>query len=130
MANVLISCDGTYKLGDFGLAKIVASEEEEDLRQRRQQQQQHQVHQTLCGTPSSLAPEVVSGERYSVEVDVWAVGVLAYTLLVGRPPFEGRDVRDTVENINRLRYNMPEEGALSEAATSLLRSTLTHKQNR
>ena len=43
------------------------------------------------GTPYSIAPECLSG-AYTVQCDLWSVGVLAFTMLAGEPPFTGRCV--------------------------------------
>lgn len=42
----------------------------------------------MCGTLDYLAPEMVNGKAYDESVDNWTVGVLAYELVVGVPPFE------------------------------------------
>jgi len=68
------------KLADFGLATIV----EEPLF-------------TICGTPTYVAPEIVIQNGYGVKVDVWAVGVIAYILLCGFPPF--RSTNDSQEEL-------------------------------
>ena len=60
-----------YKLGDFGLATELG-----------------QVNTTMCGTKTFMAPEVTGRTPYGPEVDVWSLGVLLYTLLVGRHPFK------------------------------------------
>lgn len=62
------------KIGDFGLAILST---EEDRIQRF----------SVCGTPSYMAPEVVSKKPYSYEADMWSIGVVAYNLLFGKPPF-------------------------------------------
>jgi len=55
------------------------------------------------GTPGYLAPEVLNlldtGEPYSREVDLWAVGVILYILLCGFPPFYGEDDDEVYDKI-------------------------------
>jgi len=68
------------KICDFGLACLVSSERERKF--------------STCGTPNYLAPEVLEkGSGYSFQVDIWACGIIMYTLLYGKPPFESEDVK-------------------------------------
>lgn len=49
----------------------------------------------IVGTPYSVAPEVISGS-YDEKCDIWAVGVIAFLLLCGDPPFGGLDADDNL----------------------------------
>ncbi|XP_076004040.1 serine/threonine-protein kinase DCLK2 isoform X2 [Genypterus blacodes] len=60
----------SLKLGDFGLATVVDG-----------------PLYTVCGTPTYVAPEIISESGYGLKVDVWAAGVITYILLCGFPPF-------------------------------------------
>lgn len=64
--------DITIKIADFGLAKFIG---------------ELQFTNTLCGTPSYVAPEVLRKTGYSSRVDLWSAGVLLYVCLCGFPPF-------------------------------------------
>ena len=50
-----------------------------------------------------MAPEIIQGKEYGKEVDIWAVGVLAYILFTGLPPFPGKtksEIQSSVVNNN------------------------------
>ena len=64
--------DETVKIADFGLAHLLKKDEH---------------LKTACGTPGYVAPEVLTGEGYGTEVDMWSIGVVVYILLCGYPPF-------------------------------------------
>ena len=64
----------SLKLGDFGLATKIEFEGEKKT--------------TICGTPNYIAPEILEGKNgHSYEVDVWSLGVIIYTLLIGKVIF-------------------------------------------
>jgi hypothetical protein len=88
-ANVLLAADGTPKVTDFGLAKRL----EGDSLQTRSG--------TVVGTPSYMSPEQARGDVKDVGplADVWALGAILYDLLTGRPPFLGKSMLDTLEQV-------------------------------
>ncbi|XP_043909945.1 calcium/calmodulin-dependent protein kinase type IV-like isoform X2 [Protopterus annectens] len=67
-----MSPDAPLKIADFGLSKIVDDQI---------------TMKTVCGTPGYCAPEILRGNPYGPEVDMWSVGVITYILLCGFEPF-------------------------------------------
>lgn len=107
LGNMFLSGKMEIKIGDFGLATKL----EFDGEKKR----------TICGTPNYIAPEILDGKiGHSYEVDIWSVGVIIYTLLVGKPPFETPDVKTTYKKIKMGSYSFPEHVPLSDAAKGLI----------
>lgn len=61
------------------------------------------IRETYCGTPDYLAPEMIEGIDHGQGVDIWAVGVLTYELLVGRAPFTPKNIKDVKGRREKLR---------------------------
>ena len=70
--NILVSANGDYKLGDFGIARTM---------------DQTVSMMSSKGTKPYMAPEVFRGEEYGKTVDVYSLGIVMYQLLNGRTPF-------------------------------------------
>ena len=83
----------------------------------------------MCGTPNYIAPEILydQGEGHSFEVDIWSVGVILYTLLVGRPPFQTSNVQKIYDRIRRNEYEIPPEANLSPESKELIRQILSQR---
>jgi len=104
------------KIGDFGLATEITFDGE---RKR-----------TLCGTPNYIAPEILTKQGHSHEVDIWSTGCIMYTLLVGKPPFETESLKETYKRIKQCEYIIPEDKVGSSAQhliTSMLAAKSTNR---
>jgi Tol biopolymer transport system component len=95
-ANIKIRSDGTVKVLDFGLAKIVAPESGEMSQQNLTHSPTMAMGATqagmILGTAAYMAPEQARGKTVDKRADIWAFGVVFYEMLTGRRAFEGEDV--------------------------------------
>lgn len=55
------------------------------------------------GTAYYIAPEVLMQE-YDNKCDIWSIGAILYTMLAGRPPFQGKNELEIVKNVKRIKY--------------------------
>ena len=117
IGNLFITEKMEIKLGDFGLASKLDYE--------------GQKRKTICGTPNYIAPEVLDSKvGHSLEVDIWALGVIMFTLLIGRPPFETNDVKKTYNLIKMNAYSFPDQVLISQEAKSLITQILKSDPSR
>jgi polo-like kinase 1 len=111
LGNIFLSDKMEIKMGDFGLAAKIEFEGEKK--------------RTICGTPNYIAPEILEGKSgHSYEVDIWSFGVLMYTMLIGKPPFETNDVKTTYRRIKMNAYTFPDHVTLSSEARNLIEKVL------
>ncbi|KAI3378751.1 hypothetical protein SNEBB_010390 [Seison nebaliae] len=82
--NLLLAANGYVKLVDFGFAK--------QLRKGRKTW-------TFCGTPEYVSPEILLNKGHDRSTDLWALGILIFEMLTGRPPFVGSDPMSTYQKI-------------------------------
>ena len=67
-----------------------------------------------------LSPEMVAGTPHDERVDIWSLGVLCYEFLVGSPPFEDENHRETYRKIREVEVRFPETVS-NEAQDLILR---------
>lgn len=113
LGNLFLNKHLNIKVGDFGLATKLDTSDEK--------------RKTICGTPNYIAPEVINGDKekrgHSFEVDTWSMGVICFTMIVGKPPYESTDVKSTYRRILANEYSFP-EGKVSGHARELISSML------
>jgi serine/threonine protein kinase len=66
--NILVAATGACKIADFGVSK------------------ESSKATTLTGTPYWMAPELLKGETYNVQADIWSLGITAVEMAEGEPP--------------------------------------------
>lgn len=111
LGNLFLNDKMEIKIGDFGLATKL----EFDGDRKR----------TICGTPNYIAPEILEGKTgHSYEVDIWSMGVIFYTMLIGKPPFETSDVKTTYQRIKKNVYSYPDSVPLSNQAKDMINQIL------
>lgn len=117
LGNLFLTNKMELRVGDFGLAAQVSKK-----KPRRT---------SICGTPNYVAPEVLNQiDGHSFEADIWALGVIVYTLLVGRAPFETRTLSDTYRKIQNGNYCFPKHVSLSKASKKFVNDLLQTDPNK
>lgn len=116
LGNIMIDRDLQMKVGDFGLAA--------------RQTFQGEKKRTLCGTPNYIAPEIIADNGrdpvagYDSAADIWSLGVIMYTLFVGKPPFEAKELKTTYARIRAGQYSFPPEAVVPPEAKDLIMKIL------
>ena len=118
LGNLFLGQNLMIKIGDFGLATRLEYDGE----------RKH----TVCGTPNYIAPEILENKHsgHSFEVDYWAIGVIVYTLLIGKPPFETDDVKETYKKITADNYEFPSNVFISDEARTFIKEILVIDPNK
>ncbi|KAK3099608.1 hypothetical protein FSP39_006997 [Pinctada imbricata] len=108
LANLLLTKTMDVKIADFGLATQLVVPDEK--------------HFTMCGTPNYISPEIATRSAHGLEADVWSLGCMLYTFLVGKPPFDTDAVKSTLNRVITAEFDLPEY--LSEEAKNLIKLLL------
>ena len=123
LGNIILDQYMNVQICDFGLATQLKQDESKKF--------------TICGTPNFIAPEIAQAiksrnkdknernDGHSYEVDIWAIGVMIYTLFYGKPPFQTNHIDDTVMKIQRSEFSFPRDRTISERLKHLISSILT-----
>ena len=122
--NILISDTGHLQLTDFGLSKFGAEQREFNRSLLFRFAQSPSVVEKcddgsprkrgIVGTPHYIAPESLLKSDYSPPIDWWAVGAIAYELIVGQPPFVGDSEQEVFSKIVAGKYQWPDDVEVSK----------------
>ena len=112
--NVSLNDDFTVKIADLGFARNLEGAG---------------VASTLCGTPITMAPDVMdigqtSAKSYNNKADLWSLGAITYELLIGRVPFYAASYNLLKQEINKGTYVLPKKLKLSVEAISFINGLL------
>ncbi|CAD8195862.1 unnamed protein product [Paramecium octaurelia] len=90
--NILIDENKVVKIADFGFAKYY---------------NQNDVLTSYCGTPATMAPEVLNQEEYDYKCDIWSLGVILYYMIYRKYHFSSkvRSLMDLVRELQNFKIN-------------------------
>ena len=117
--NIFVSKDGRVKLGDFGLARAV------------EQTTELTMPGAAIGTAHYMSPEQSNGKDIDQRSDVYSLGVTAYNLITGAPPYTGTTpVSIAVQHVNNdVPYDREKFGHIPDAAVYLFISMTARDAN-
>ena len=107
--NIFLTDKLEVKLGDFGLAKKITSDN---------------TPSNNGGTIYYMAPESLKNNKCSYKVDIWAIGIIIYNLLTGKFPFHGDNQEKTKEKIISGNLDFPPDIVISKLMKDLIRQIL------
>lgn len=107
--NILLDETGYPKITDFGLAKYLKVSSLAD---------------TYCGTPEYMAPEVILKKGCNRAADWWSLGILAYEMLFGAPPFYTQDVAEMQKRTLLQELKFPTKKNVSRACLDFIAGLL------
>eukprot|EP01084_Bolivina_argentea_P007418 13930_1 len=112
--NILMNCDGTPRITDFGLAfsqcyingaNAMLTDHSSDSSTLSTSSISSVTMSTCCGTPNYVAPEIIAGNFYDSKCDMWSLGVILFVMLSGCQPFTADSLKHIYDAIVKGKYS-------------------------
>ena len=135
LENILFATeseDSPIKIIDFGLSVLLGKKETKNENETADLKKYGFKRMTTkVGTIYYMSPEVIKG-NYDEKCDIWACGVILYTLLSGYPPFNGQTDKDIYNMISKMNFDFeqPVWKNVSKYAKELIKKMLSPAKSR
>ncbi|CAD8087604.1 unnamed protein product [Paramecium primaurelia] len=110
-ANILLH-KGVAKITDFGFARVIDTGMNDP------------AYFSRVGSPLYMAPQILEGQPFSSKCDVWSMGVMLFEMLYGKPPWDGDNQYNLLQNIKKTVLMIPDAPVRSDKIKQLLRHML------
>ena len=110
-ANLFWDHNMNLKLADFGIARVLSSSKSKADSQ--------------VGSPAYMAPEIITNDKYSIEVDIWSLGVILYYMHTLYLPFEAKNLKSLFKQVLAVSYDT--ERITNKSFKSIIKACLKKK---